>query len=107
LPVPVNTLDLAWLAADATNKEQVVHSGREVIIAHNTGVGARTVTITSKAINGRTGDVTAYSIGAGEYARFGPFPTRGWRQTDGFLYFEAEHAEVLFLVLKVPAVAGV
>jgi hypothetical protein len=106
LPVTANSLDAAWTAADATNKEQVTHTGREVILARNSGVGARTVTVTSKAINGRTGDVTAYSIGAGETAIFGPYPTRGFRQSDGKLYFEAEHAEVLFLVLKVPAVAG-
>ena len=102
LQPPANSLDVAFLAADTVNDEQVVHTGKEMILAQNTDAGAQTVTITSVAINGRTGDVTAYSIGAGEFAYFGPYPTKGFRQTNGFLYFEASSALVKFLVFKLP-----
>src|SRR5689334_19627624 len=95
LPITANAADLPMTAADATNKEQFVLDGKHIIIAHNTGAGARTVTLTSVADagNARTGDITAYSIGAGEYAAFGPFDRQGWMQTAGYMYIEAEHAE--------------
>ena len=99
-----NAADLNMIAADATNKEQVVFTGAEIIIAHNTGVSARTVTVTS--VNdpfGRTKDVAAYSLSAGEYAALGPFELDGWLQTDGKLYFEASHLDVKFAVIRLPA----
>jgi hypothetical protein len=92
------------VAADATNKEEVVITGREILIAQNTGAGARTVTITSVAINGRTGDITSYSLGAGEFGVFGPFRREGWAQGTGKLYFEAEHAEVKWAVIRLPSI---
>ena len=58
------------------------------------------MTITSSVdSDGRTGDITTYSMGAGEYAVFGPFDLDGWVQTDWKLYFEASNAEVFFGVI--------
>jgi hypothetical protein len=95
-----NAADLTMTAADATSKELTAHTGKVLVVAQNTGAGARTVTITSTVDGGgRTGDIAAYSIGAGEYAVFGPFDLDGWVQTDGKLYLEAEHAEVKFGVV--------
>jgi len=96
-----NALDITLTAADATNKQQTPLSGPIAIVAYNTGVGARTVTFTSvKDARNRTGDITAYSIGAGEMAIL-KFPsTEGWIQTDGMLYYEAEHAEVKFAAIS-------
>lgn len=92
--------DLTMTAADASNKQQVVHSGKVLVVAHNTGASAYTITITSTVdYAGRTGDVSAYSLGAGEYAVFGPFDLDGWVQTDGKLYFEASNASVKFAVV--------
>lgn len=99
-----NSLDLAWTAADTTNKERIAHTGKEIILARNSGAGARTVTVDGVALLGRTGSITAYSIGAGETIIIGPLPVDGWRQTSGgdagYLTFEGEHAEVLFSTLK-------
>ena len=89
-------------AADASNLNSCTFTGKEVIIARNSGVGARTVTITSVTYLGRTGHITAQSIAAGATAVFGPFAIDGWRQTDGALYFEGSHAEILFTVLVLP-----
>jgi hypothetical protein len=89
-------------AADASNLNQCAHTGKEVIYARNSGAGARTVTITSVSYLGRTGHITAESIAAGATKVFGPFSIEGWKQTDGYLYFQAEHAEVLFTVLTLP-----
>lgn len=104
LPISAGAVSQAGTAADATNKEQTPLTGREIVVCHNTGAGARTVTFTSVADGqtNRSGDISAYSIPAGEVAFFGPFPNRGWRQTDGNLYFEAEHAEVEIHVLRLP-----
>lgn len=93
--------DLTMTAADATNKEQVAITGQELVIAHNTGASAYTVTISSVADDqGRTGDVATYSLAAGDYAIFGPFGLEGWKQTDGKLYFEASNASVKFGVVR-------
>ena len=96
-----NAADVTMTAADAANKEQFVATPRQIVFAHNTGAGARTVTITSVADEkGRSGDIATYSIGAGEYAVFGPFTSaQGFRQTDGYIYLEAAHAEVKFGVV--------
>jgi len=104
LALVANSADLPMTAANATDKQEVVMTGKDLIVAHNTGAGARTVTITSVADgrNKRTGDITSYSIGAGEYAVFGPFEKAGWMQSNGKLYFEAEHAEVKFGVVALP-----
>jgi len=104
LPIAANAVDLPMTAANAANKEQFVASGKDLIIAYNSGAGARTVTITSVVDprNNRTGDITPYSIGAGEYAVFGPFYREGWMQPDGYIYIEAEHAEVRWGVITLP-----
>jgi hypothetical protein len=92
-----NGADLAMSAADVSNMNQVVATGYDLIVAHNTGASTRTVTITSVADKyGRTGHITSYSLAAGEYAAFGPFELEGWKQSDGYLYFQADHAEVKF-----------
>lgn len=97
-----NAADLPMTAADASNKNQFAVGGNDLVIAHNTGASAYTVTVTSVADPqyGRTGDIAAYSIGAGEYAVFGPFNMAGWLQTDGYVYLEASNASVKFGVVQ-------
>ena len=96
-----NALDLTLTAADTVNKEQFTLDGPALIIAHNNGVGARTITLTSTTDSKqRTGDVTAFSIGADEIAVFKVDSTEGWRQTDGYMYIEASHAEVRWGIVR-------
>ncbi len=82
LPITANAADLTETACDATNGNYTsVVEGKTIIIVHNTGVGARTITFTSAAdpTFNRTGDITAYSLGAGEISKpFGPFKASGW-----------------------------
>lgn len=93
---------LAWAAADVANKNQVTLTGREIVLAHNSGAVAHTITVTSaQDPYKRTGDVTA-QIPAGEYRVFGPVALDGWMQSDGRLYLEADHAEILFAILRLP-----
>jgi hypothetical protein len=98
-----NAADVTLTAADTTDFNQFRASGNNLVIAQNTGGVAYTVTITSAPINGRTGDIATYSIGAGEIAVFGPFlgNQNGWTQSDGFVYLQASNAAVKFAVIAI------
>lgn len=104
LALVAHSVDLPMTAAIVADKEQVVMSGNDLLVAYNSGGAPYTITITSVAEGRtkRTGDITAYSLGAGEYAVFGPFEKSGWMQTDGKLYFEANNALVKFGVVGLP-----
>jgi hypothetical protein len=102
LPVSANALDIALTAADVANKNQAAQAGsRQLLVAFNSGATPHTVTITSAADDkNRTGDLSAYSVGAGELAAF-LMKSGGWRQSDSKLYFEADHAEIKFAVINI------
>ncbi|MBW2084435.1 MAG: hypothetical protein JRI54_00165 [Deltaproteobacteria bacterium] len=94
---------LTLAAADVTNKNEFVSTGKELVVAQNTGASSGTVTINSTADPyGRTEDITDYSIDAGGIAIFGPFPTLGWQQSDGKIYLEASTADIKFGVIVLP-----
>ena len=105
MALPTATTSLTFTAADAANKNSLTMTGdsNDLLIVRNSGAGTRYVTVTSVADprTGRTGDQTYY-IGAGLSIILGPFPIDGWRQTsDGKLYFEGEHAEILFAHVRI------
>lgn len=94
------SLNLVWVAADVANKQQVAFTGREIILARNVGASPHTVTVDGVKIKGRAGSIAAYSIAAGAVAIIA-LPTEGWRQTaDAMLYFEANHAEIEFSIIR-------
>lgn len=99
-----NAADFTFAAGDASNGNYFVSSGNQLIVARNTGAGARTITLTSAADSlNRLGTITAYSIGAGEFAVFTQGLTiDGWRQSDGQFYINVEHAEVTLAVITLP-----
>ncbi len=102
LPLSANAADVTFTAADATNKNQVLFNGPKLLLAKNShATTAYTVTLTSKADNrNRTGDVTTYSLEAGDIMAFRIDSAEGWQQADGYLYFEASNASVLFAVIN-------
>ena len=104
--VTAGTITFAFTAGN-TGGDTISITGRELIIIQNTGVGARTFTIASQADEkGRTGDITAYSLAAGEFAYFtgGLTNSIGWRNVStGLLTITPSHAEVKYAVLKLPA----
>ncbi len=94
--------DIAFLAADVANQEQFASTGKEHILARNVGGGPFLITVTS--VNdpfNRTGDITDYSLGAGEFAILGPFDRTGWKQADGFIFFEANNVAIEFAVIRI------
>lgn len=102
-PYPTSVQAVTMTAADVTNKNQVLLTGREIVLIQNTDTVARTVTITSTPDpQGRSGDITAASVAAGAIAVVGPFGLPGWIQPDGYLYLEASNAAVKFGVITLP-----
>lgn len=51
---------------------------------------------------GRSGDIAAYSLAAGDIAVFGPFKRDGWVQADGNIYLQASNVAVKFGVITLP-----
>lgn len=99
---PTAPFTLTATAATPADDEQTALTGREVIIFRNSGASERNVTITSIADSqkNRTGNVS-FTLAAGAIKAIGPLGLDGWKQSDGFLYFEADHAEVLISVIRV------
>lgn len=99
-----NSLDVAFVAAgaDFADGAQFPLTGTEILLAWNKhATDPRTVTITSVANEyKRTGDITAYSIGAGEIAVFPQFQLNGWQSSDSRLHLAASAADVYFAILK-------
>ncbi len=101
---PTLPVVITQLAADATNLNQIALTGREILIARNTHATdpfTFTVSSTAHPVTNRTGDISAYSIAAGVEVMVGPLASEGWSQ-GGYLYFQAEAADVVFKVIRVP-----
>lgn len=89
-------------AADVGNGNRFVASGKDLIIARNSGAVARHVTITSQYDEmNRLGTIANEEIAAGAIRIYGPLPTDGWA-TGGYILCSADHAEVLFGVITLP-----
>ncbi len=104
--VSANAADVALVAGDVVNGNQADCTGKELLLVQNTDIGAGTVTIAGKADEyGRTGEITAYSVGAGEIAIFGPFPTDAFRQVSpvaGKMNIDVSAATMKLAVLRLP-----
>lgn len=100
--IGAGALGLAFTAADTTNKNEFVGSGREMIVARNVGASPYTVTISSAPdVLGRVKDVGPYSIPANGVAVFGPVPLHGFAQTSRKIYLEGSNASIEFAVVRV------
>lgn len=100
-------LDFTFAAADVTGNTFVC-TGRELVIIYNPAGGLTyTVTITSIAnAKNRTGDITAYSMAAGDYVVWtgGLTNAAGWKvAATGVVTITANNAAVLIAVVRLPA----
>lgn len=99
ISVAANSLDLNFQVADPSNLNQFSPGGDDLILAWNTGGSSHTFQATSAPDQlNRTGDLAAYTVGAGEIAAF-RVKTLGWVQPDGKVYLQANHAEMKFAIL--------
>lgn len=104
--ISANGADFTWAAGTVTDGDTFVCTGREILLCKNINVAAKTITITSvDDETNRAGDITTYSIGAGEYAVFGVGLTnsKGWKSSSGTIRITVSHADVLVAVLRLPA----
>jgi len=102
-PPPVQVL---WTAADATNGNAFISTGRETLHAINTAAGTGTVTITSQPDpynRTRTiGPITLATSGsAGSEVVFQKFPQLGWATGD-LILVSASATTVQFYVAQDP-----
>lgn len=102
LQPPANSLDVAFTAANVADKNQFAPSGNDVLLVWNTDVAnPYTFTLTSFADEKkRTGDITAYTLQAGDHVAFKLNQIAGWAQADGQIYLEANNAAIKFAVLQ-------
>lgn len=111
LPITALSADISFQAASGSsgsNGNQFAwgDAARLLVLAINTGITGRTVTITSKVDPfNRTGDITAYAVAIGALAS--PICSawiierQGFYQADGMLYLEANHAEIKFAAIAI------
>ena len=100
LPLGAGSVTATFAAADVGNMNQFLPGGEDLLIAYNSGASPYTVTITSAPDQmNRTGDITTYSLAAGDIAVFGPFKLMGWVQADGYVYLQASNASVKLAVI--------
>jgi hypothetical protein len=98
-----NSLDVTFQAADsALGNYCALVEAKTLILVQNVAVAAKTVTFTSVVDDkNRTGDITAYSVGASEIALFGPFRAAGWAHS-GQVWMDGEDLNIKFAVITLP-----
>ena len=104
IPLTADSADYTYTAGDAVNGNSFPHTGKEIILARNVGASPATITIDSvDDPYNRQGDISAYSIGASEFAAFPPFPVQGWRQSDGKMYIDVSSTDIELAILRLPS----
>jgi len=106
LPLTAGAEDFTFTNAGASFADgfSFTNTGREILIFKG-GAGGETITISSVAMGDtkRSGDITAYAIGAGLYVWLGPFKPSGWNQVGTSLLFGAASAtDVGIVVCRLP-----
>jgi len=103
--VTAGGIHFTWTAGN-TGGDTVTITGREILLIWNSGASPYTVTIASQADEkGRTGDISAYSLAAGEFAYFtgGLTNGSGWKNpSTSLLTITPSNAAVKWAVLKLP-----
>ena len=89
-----------WTAADVSNQNSFILTGRELILVRNDDVATKICTLTSIADpQNRVGNVTK-SIAAGAYAAFSAAELTGWIQSTGLFHLECDDADMFFAILR-------
>ena len=103
--IPVSAVVRAGLTpasetnGDATENHTFVNDGRTIILARNSGAGARTITFrVAQILDGLTAATRVVSIPAGASRYFGPFPTDVYGT---LTQIDVEHAEIKLSALSV------
>jgi len=89
VPVAAASLDLACVAADVTGNfftaDQIAVTvgsgsvGGDILLVWNTDTNPHNLSISSQPLNGRSGDITSYAVGAGVISAFKFSQLAGWQ----------------------------
>lgn len=100
LPIAANSADAAPASVDAVDGGAWIAVDGDILLIQNTDAGAQTATVESQADQfNRKGDITAYSLAAGEFAVF-RFNRAGWADVDSKIHVTASDPAVKFLVIR-------
>lgn len=101
--VSAGALDLVWTAADTSNDNEALLSGKEVLLVWNTDTASHNLTITSAPDeHGRSSNIASYAVGAGVISAFSfRGGNAGWLQSDGHAYFQGDSAMLKFAILTI------
>lgn len=102
IPVAVNTLDFVFTTADSVNFDQFVFTGRELIVVRNSTAGALTFTLESAVDpQNRVGDITAFSLAAGEFGVFWCGNMVGWNN-GGQFFLRSSASTIDYAIIRIP-----
>jgi hypothetical protein len=96
-----NSLDVTFAAADSSNGNDFVCSDKDLLLVLNSdGTNPYTFTVASVIDSyGRLGDITTYSLSAGEYGAI-ELPANLFRQSTGKININGSNAAVKFAILR-------
>ncbi len=92
----------------AADRHYWVNTQREIFVVYNSTGSAITLTFTTQPKRDGRVQSTAqsvFSIAAGVYTAFGPFPNEGWADASAQIYVVASAVGLRGVVLRLPAVA--
>lgn len=100
-------LSVPFVAADVPNQNKFAWTGREILLARNTGASVHNVTIQSPNLGGRTVVLAAQPIAAAGDVGGADFKVwygfdQTFMKTGTIVEFGADHAEVVFAVVRLP-----
>jgi len=105
--ITAGVADFVWTAGAVSPGDTFVCTGREILMFWNPAGGSTyTVTVTSQVDEkGRTGDITTYSMAAGDFVALGVGLTnaQGWKAATGLITMMVSNAAVLVAVLRLPS----
>lgn len=93
-----------WVQGDPSNGNRVAATGSELILARNVDTGA-SHTVTFYSMNGQFSYTLAARGGSPlteHQIAIGTVPLSGYKQTDGYLWFDCDSSSVEFAVLVMP-----
>jgi hypothetical protein len=101
-PLVANSADVTFTAAGAQFADgfSFEATGGDILLVKNGNVAAQTITLQSMPdAHNRKGDISAYSIGAGEEAVFDFSQIAFWKQADGKVYGSVTATDVSLAVI--------
>jgi predicted dehydrogenase len=98
--VGVKFTEVTFTAGDNSNGNKLASTGKEELLAYNSGAYTRKLTV-----YGTAGSIEK-DMAAGEYWTSGIIPASGWKQTTGddtdYIQIDVESADILLAGLKHP-----